>query len=132
MHFWFRFVVCSLDSGNENPFRPDGELSKEADSIVELIKEGKPITPTKGDGLAGNGVTSTDGAEAQEQLISPMQANSVESAKPGTNGTTPQTITVEPGSVDVQHVVVSPPGEAAQVEHVNIKKKPKCKCCVIQ
>lgn len=32
--------------GWDNPFRPDGDLSKEADQIVELIKEGKPITPT--------------------------------------------------------------------------------------
>lgn len=29
--------------GWDNPFRPDGDLSKEADQIVELIKEGKPI-----------------------------------------------------------------------------------------
>ena len=34
---------CSTDSGRDNPFRPDGELSKEADLIVELLKEGKPI-----------------------------------------------------------------------------------------
>lgn len=32
--------------GWDNPFRPDGDLSREADQIVELIKEGKPITPT--------------------------------------------------------------------------------------
>lgn len=123
------FFFHSMDSGNENPFRPDGELSKEADSIVELIKEGKPITPTKGDGVTENGISSPDGAEVQEEVISPKELNSVESAKPGTNGTTAQTITVEPGSVDVQHVE---PGDAVQVEHVNIKKKPKCKCCVIQ
>ncbi|XP_015782700.1 uncharacterized protein LOC107360542 [Tetranychus urticae] len=30
----------------ENPFRPGGELSREAETIVNLIKEGKPITPT--------------------------------------------------------------------------------------
>lgn len=29
----------------ENPFRPGGELSQEADEIVSLIKQGKPITP---------------------------------------------------------------------------------------
>lgn len=29
----------------ENPFRPGGELSQEADQIVSLIKQGKPITP---------------------------------------------------------------------------------------
>ncbi|XP_076546234.1 uncharacterized protein LOC117607535 isoform X2 [Osmia lignaria lignaria] len=38
----------STDSGWDNPFRPDGDLSREADEIVELIKGGKPITPTPG------------------------------------------------------------------------------------
>lgn len=38
--------VCFSSDGWDNPFRPDGDLSKEADQIVELIKEGKPITPT--------------------------------------------------------------------------------------
>ncbi len=37
----FSFVFNS--EGWDNPFRPDGDLSKEADQIVELIKEGKPI-----------------------------------------------------------------------------------------
>jgi hypothetical protein len=32
-----------FSEGWDNPFRPDGDLSKEADQIVELIKEGKPI-----------------------------------------------------------------------------------------
>lgn len=36
-------MICSAE-GWDNPFRPDGSLSKEADQIVELIKEGKPIT----------------------------------------------------------------------------------------
>lgn len=40
--------VYSTDSGWDNPFRPDGDLSREADEIVELIKGGKPITPTPG------------------------------------------------------------------------------------
>lgn len=40
--------VCSTESGWDNPFRPGGDLSREADQIVELIKGGKPITPTPG------------------------------------------------------------------------------------
>lgn len=36
----------STESGWDNPFRPDGDLSREADEIVSLIKGGKPITPT--------------------------------------------------------------------------------------
>lgn len=33
------------------------------------------------------------------------------------------------GAVEVQR---SPPQEPQQPEHVTLKKKPKCKCCVIQ
>ncbi|WP_407809546.1 hypothetical protein, partial [Staphylococcus aureus] len=34
---------ASTDSGVDNPFRPDGELSKEVENIVITIKDGKPI-----------------------------------------------------------------------------------------
>ena len=34
------------DDGVDNPFRPGGGLSKEADLIVELIKAGQTISPT--------------------------------------------------------------------------------------
>lgn len=39
-------MYYSTESGWDNPFRPDGDLSREADEIVSLIKGGKPITPT--------------------------------------------------------------------------------------
>lgn len=47
-NFEINFFFFSTDSGWDNPFRPDGDLSREADEIVELIKGGKPITPTPG------------------------------------------------------------------------------------
>ncbi|XP_052862784.1 uncharacterized protein LOC128269368 isoform X2 [Anopheles cruzii] len=58
----------STESGWDNPFRPGGDLSREADEIVNLIKGGKPITPTgdqslvNGDGGAvdGEGTDPTD------------------------------------------------------------------------
>lgn len=101
---------ASTDSGVDNPFRPDGELSKEAETIVNMIKEGKPIV---------------------EEPISAQQANgtvasSPTSNKPSANGTT------KPGVVEVQHGLVVPPSDGSQVEQVMIKKKPKCQCCVIQ
>lgn len=34
------------DDGIDNPFRPGGGLSREADIIVQMIKAGKQITPT--------------------------------------------------------------------------------------
>lgn len=42
-NFWFNSFLSYSVEGWDNPFRPDGDLSKEADQIVELIKEGKPI-----------------------------------------------------------------------------------------
>ncbi|XP_026845398.1 uncharacterized protein LOC6597029 isoform X1 [Drosophila persimilis] len=44
----------STDSGWDNPFRPGGDLSREADEIVNMIRGGKPITPTE-DRTIGNG-----------------------------------------------------------------------------
>ena len=36
-------IIFSTDSGIDNPFRPEGELSMEADEIVRAIKEGRPF-----------------------------------------------------------------------------------------
>lgn len=130
----------STDSGLDNPFRPDGELSREADTIVTLIKEGKPITPVKtepeGGYLLGDH-DETDEAQDTEAPISPKRATAlVESSNPnpkaGANGTAPPKSPLQPGVVEVQHGIVVPPSDASQVEQVVIKKKPKCKCCVIQ
>lgn len=38
--------VDETDNGVDNPFRPGGGLSREADIIVQLIKAGKSISPT--------------------------------------------------------------------------------------
>uniref|UniRef100_A0A182FMC9 Uncharacterized protein n=1 Tax=Anopheles albimanus TaxID=7167 RepID=A0A182FMC9_ANOAL len=70
----------SAESGWDNPFRPGGDLSREADEIVNLIKGtigdelsingsnntnghrgGKPITPTGEQSLANGGTSATDG-----------------------------------------------------------------------
>lgn len=70
------FPFNSTESGWDNPFRPGGDLSREADEIVNLIKGGKPITPTgehpmESDELLGmtsleNGSTVVDGATKVE------------------------------------------------------------------
>lgn len=140
----------SHESGVDNPFRPDGELSREADTIVSLIKEGKPITPVKGeepemDGVVSNGFhhdqtdsmltgpTSPHGKEVQEVVITPNSTSPVANKpKSGANGSTPKDQKMAPGVVEVQHSVIVPPSDAPAVEQVVIKKKPKCKCCVIQ
>ncbi|GFS89412.1 uncharacterized protein TNCV_1809441 [Trichonephila clavipes] len=132
----------SHESGVDNPFRPDGELSREADTIVSLIKEGKPITPVKGeedmDGVVANGFphdqtdsVQPNGQQVTEVVVSPQSAAPLQSkAKGGPNGTAAKE--AAPGIVEVQRGVIVPPTDAPAVEQVIIKKKPKCKCCVIQ
>lgn len=36
--FFFIFLIYSTESGWDNPFRPGGDLSREADEIVNMIK----------------------------------------------------------------------------------------------
>lgn len=134
----------STDSGKDNPFRPDGDLSREADEIVQMIKGGRPITsltPTpelpedKFDGsleeLASVGGGSPQPPSVEEGHVSPTRANAeLGNAKAGANGNAPLKATT-PEAVEVQRGVVVPPSDAAQIEHVVIKKKPKCKCCEI-
>ncbi|XP_050542263.1 uncharacterized protein LOC126906062 [Daktulosphaira vitifoliae] len=106
--------------GWDNPFRPDGDLSKEADQIVELIKEGKPITPTP---------TNTTSPLLPNQPAKHEQL--VTSTPTKSNGTRSEKNAVPP-NVEVQRGTVINGNEPSQVEHVVLKKKPKCRCCVIQ
>lgn len=118
----YKSCVCfSTDSGWDNPFRPDGDLSREADEIVELIKGGKPITPTPGS--VAPPLPSVDVAPLGAAPTSPKGANGTTPSKPVSTGA--------PGAVELQRAIVSP-SDASQVEHVVLKKKPKCRCCVIQ
>ncbi|CAG4942227.1 unnamed protein product [Colias eurytheme] len=129
----------STESGWDNPFRPDGDLSREADEIVSLIKGGKPITPTppagapllsnedeKEEKTVANNVHASPPASPQTKAASPVQ-----STPKAMNGTKNGSAVGEtrPGPVEVQR---SPPQEPLQPEHVTLKKKPKCKCCVVQ
>ncbi|XP_031827961.2 uncharacterized protein LOC116424984 [Nomia melanderi] len=153
----------STDSGWDNPFRPDGDLSREADEIVELIKGGKPITPTPGqtapplprcEAGSGNAQTTLDHDSSSSPLLKSsanstnLRANS--SPKPGQeNGNAHSTpiksatannqqpvndkvAASRAATVEVARMTAQGPGDASQVEHVTLKKKPKCKCCVLQ
>lgn len=114
------------DDGEDNPFRPGSELSREADIIVNLIKEGKPITPTRDmvDAMAehnnsSNGLSAT---KAGDLHSSPSRSSPA------------KTSSMAPGVVEVTHGIVVPPGDktasGGQVEQVTLKKKRKC--CTIQ
>ncbi|XP_014243783.1 uncharacterized protein LOC106663451 isoform X2 [Cimex lectularius] len=122
---------ASTDSGWDNPFRPDGDLSREADEIVELIKGGKPITPTP---VNGEAPKLPDVTQENGKLPSPVKATELNATPKGANGTKPLSNgdKAAPGQVELQRVTIVPPSDASQIEHVNLKKKPKCKCCVIQ
>lgn len=130
----FFFLSHSHESGIDNPFRPDGELSREAEAIVSLIKEGKPITPVKGDelldmeGVVLNGFSHDTTDNGDVIVKKEVASESFAPSKGGANGNAPKS----PGVVEVQRGVIVPPTDAPAVEQVVIKKKPKCKCCVIQ
>lgn len=55
------------DDGIDNPFRPGGGLSREADIIVQMIKAGKQITPTS--------PTREDIRELEQELKKRQQEN---------------------------------------------------------
>ncbi|XP_012266979.2 uncharacterized protein LOC105692389 [Athalia rosae] len=165
----------STDSGWDNPFRPDGDLSREADEIVELIKGGKPITPTPGQiapplpgvetttpvtsGAVANAATvPANGTSERDSGASPLlnstlanqqnsprlnQGNGNAHATPNKGATNNAAnnqhaahekvaTSVNAATVEVGRVTAQGPGDASQVEHVTLKKKPKCKCCVLQ
>ena len=112
-----------MEDEMDNPFRPGSELSREADIIVNLIKEGKPITPTRD---MDNASELTNGTLSKQHKA---DLQSSPSPPPGASNGSPAK--VEPGVVEVQHGIVVPPNDKLQVvEQVNLKKKRKC--CTIQ
>ncbi|KAL7743929.1 hypothetical protein ACLKA6_003150 [Drosophila palustris] len=81
----------STDSGWDNPFRPGGDLSREADEIVSMIRGGKPITPTEdrtiGNGNAQHGDDNCNGANTAigESVTKTNLSQNQATAQNGTN-----------------------------------------------
>jgi len=153
------YIVQAIDAGWENPFRPGGELSKEADQIVRAIQSGRPLDSsldeTDEPEVATNGHSAApahNGAPVSEAVVSASVQTSVAAAPPakpgaagapaathrnGSSSTTAappaQTAVAaqQPGAVQVQHSLIKPE-DASQVEQVTLKKKPRGKCCVVQ
>lgn len=116
----------STEDEMDNPFRPGSELSREADIIVNLIKEGKPITPTRD--MVDGGDHPQHNSNSTNGLSSSKSAN-LQSSPPRNGPSSPAK--VAPGVVEVQHGIVVPPSDKCpQVEQVTLKKKRKC--CTIQ
>ncbi|XP_004536731.1 uncharacterized protein LOC101459068 [Ceratitis capitata] len=129
----------STDSGWDNPFRPGGDLSREADEIVNMIRGGKPITPTEENFIKNreakhedNGLAVTLEATTDQIHISQNQAP--------LNGTKPSSDqTVVPKSAEsngtsqaqVSKKVVPGPTSASHII-IDEKKNSKKGCCSIQ
>uniref|UniRef100_A0A8D8EWC7 (northern house mosquito) hypothetical protein n=1 Tax=Culex pipiens TaxID=7175 RepID=A0A8D8EWC7_CULPI len=152
----------STESGWDNPFRPGGDLSREADEIVNLIKGGKPITPTGDQSLLNGsapkdssptengGSTVVDGVATKlesTQLQSQQQPNGTKSpqkggpdaattttaASPQKNGSTPSAAAASQSPAQTQvSNQVIPGPQSASHVVIDEKKKKKCACCVIQ
>ena len=56
--------VCSSYEGWDNPFRPEGEISHDADELLRLWKEGKLALKNGG----GGGLDASDHDQQQQQL----------------------------------------------------------------
>ena len=148
-------LLFSNESGQDNPFRPDGDLSREADELVELLKGGRPISevlkPKEEVPSSASPTAEEPVAEEQPFLAASPDRNSLasptnksptnKSPDVGVNGVkTPEAEKkvvekeVEASkSVEVERAVVAPTeANPSQAEHVVIKKKSKCQCCVIQ
>ncbi|KAH8292691.1 hypothetical protein KR018_002752, partial [Drosophila ironensis] len=137
----------STDSGWDNPFRPGGDLSREADEIVNMIRGGKPITPTE-DRTIGNGSAHAEdnyngGAAIGESVTKTNISQNLATAQNGTNshaggrsaaeqsnnGAAGNNGVTNLGQVSKQ--VVPGPASASHVV-IDEKKAKKRGCCVIQ
>ncbi|KQS30442.1 probable serine/threonine-protein kinase nek3 isoform X1 [Drosophila erecta] len=145
----------STDSGWDNPFRPGGDLSREADEIVNMIRGGKPITPTEertiGNGSAQHVDDNCNGGTAigESVIISNLSQN-LATAQNGTNSHASATADAGAGKAatatelsggtgnngvtslgQVSKQVVPGPTSASHVV-IDEKKNKKKGCCVLQ
>ena len=137
-----RLIPCffsSSESGRDNPFRPDGDISREADEIVQKIKAGQPLLES----LQSPDTTDTPGSPVETSplvkqtsiaaplLVSPPK-DEVKLADKNGSAAAPGDKSTVAGPLEIKHATVTP-SEPAQVEHVVLNKKKKnCGCCVIQ
>ncbi|XP_064625761.1 uncharacterized protein LOC135486682 isoform X2 [Lineus longissimus] len=133
----------SMES-RDNPFQPDGDLSKEADDIL------KRSTISRTQVLIDDPEKSYDSNFVGEDSIQPTHVSGIESmpnskidqnqnksgdvVRPGDiklnennrmDNATPQSVEVEVG------IVVPAADSHMQVEHVKLKDKKKCECCIM-
>ncbi|XP_044317280.1 ras guanine nucleotide exchange factor P isoform X1 [Drosophila rhopaloa] len=143
----------STDSGWDNPFRPGGDLSREADEIVNMIRGGKPITPTEertiGNGSAQHADDNCNGGAAiGESVTKSNLSQNLATAQNGTNSHASASADAGAGKAatatelsggnngvtslgQVSKQVVPGPTSASHVV-IDEKKNKKKGCCVLQ
>lgn len=109
------------NSSHPNPFHPNGPLAIEAEEIVNLIKQGKPITPAASPNLKNHHSTKTND-----------QTDSPESKKKDKKKLNKKDLK----EFEVNKMIISN-NEASYAEMIHIapeddKKKKDSMCCVIQ
>ncbi|XP_054086425.1 uncharacterized protein LOC105215036 [Zeugodacus cucurbitae] len=133
----------SADSGWDNPFRPGGDLSREADEIVNMIRGGKPITPTEED-IVRNGEPKHEDDRSNtviEAVSDQIKVTQNQAAQNGTKSSSVQAaVAVKPSiptdsngtsSTQVSKKVVPGPSSASHII-IDEKKNTKKGCCSIQ
>lgn len=115
--------------GTDNPFLPGGQLSREAQSIVDLVKQGKPITPE----IPIDSPDSSHEVDQQQRL----ETKSVPQLILRDHG-----INTEPIFTPLKNRSEFPriisvrrdffPKKSQEPERIMIKNKSKLKCCVVQ
>ncbi|XP_054728706.1 uncharacterized protein LOC129237796 isoform X2 [Anastrepha obliqua] len=134
----------STDSGWDNPFRPGGDLSREADEIVNMIRGGKPITPTEEEDFLRNGnpkfedncSSSIIDADVNQLNISQNQSalNGMKSTSVQSAVMTKAPVSTESNGSSVAQVskkVVPGPASASHIM-IDEKKNSNKGCCLIQ
>ncbi|XP_017133426.1 uncharacterized protein LOC108149999 isoform X2 [Drosophila elegans] len=144
----------STDSGWDNPFRPGGDLSREADEIVNMIRGGKPITPTEertiGNGSAQHADDNCNGGAAIGESVTKSNiSQNLATAQNGTNSHASASADAGAGKAatatelsgggnngvtslgQVSKQVVPGPTSASHVV-IDEKKNKKKGCCVLQ
>lgn len=108
---------------NQNPFRPNGVLAQEANEIVNLIKQGKPISPAASPVLKAKERQSA----GDDQTVDGLEAKQKDKKKSKKDKNAKE--------VEVNKSIITDK-EASYAEHVTLpeeeKKKKDSSCCVIQ
>ncbi|XP_074641577.1 uncharacterized protein LOC141899277 [Tubulanus polymorphus] len=121
--------TSSLES-RDNPFQPDGELSREAEELL------RRSTISRTQVIIDDPEKSTSDVEA-EGAITPANISAVAASPTDANqneAVRPVDIKLNDSGEPVEGevgVVTKGPGNSLHVEHVKLKEKKKCKCCVV-